>query len=185
MTVYRRLTSADGCMYNRAMEMYRGSFPMHEQRESDSQRRIMGDGDYHFELICAGEALLGCILYWETLDFIYVEHFFIAPEQRGKGCGRQALEWLKAQGRPVILEIDPITDEISRRRKNFYERAGFAENPFKHVHPPYHSGMEGHPLTVMSCPEPLSGDLYQKFSRYLRQRVMGQDKDCSPSSPRL
>jgi len=43
-------------------------------------------------------------------------------------------------------------DEIARRRKGFYERCGYAENPYPHVHPPYHCGNKGHELVVMSAP---------------------------------
>ena len=36
-------------------------------------------------------------------------------------------------------EIDPPTGDISRRRKGFYERGGFVENPYPHIRPPYHA----------------------------------------------
>ncbi|MBQ8390458.1 MAG: GNAT family N-acetyltransferase [Oscillibacter sp.] len=170
----KRLTSAEHPLFARAMEGYGVSFPLHEQRERDSQRAIMGHPEYHFDLILEGEALLGCLLYWEIGEFIYVEHFFILPEKRNGGCGAQALELLAGKGKCVILEIDPVVDEISRRRKGFYERCGFVENPYPHVHPPYHAGNKGHSLVVMSCPEELSEELYQKFFHHLCHTVMGQ-----------
>ena len=89
-------------------------------------------------------------------SFPFHEHFCILPDLRNKKYGQRALELLKEWGKSIILEIDPPVDEISLRRKSFYERAGYRENPFSHVHPPYHAGYSGHPLTVMSCPEPLS-----------------------------
>ena len=89
---------------------------------------------------------------------------------------RAALEALCAQCGLVILEIDPPVDEISIRRKGFYERAGYAENPFFHVHPPYHKGMEGHELVVMSSPSAISPDMFGKFTDYLKNTVM---KGCA------
>ncbi|MEI3140799.1 MAG: hypothetical protein V8S34_04075 [Lawsonibacter sp.] len=61
-----------------------------------------------------------------------------------------------------MLEIDPPVDELSIRRKGFYERAGFWANPFLHVHPPYrpHSG---HPLTVMTYPTPWDRGTYETW----------------------
>ena len=75
-------------------------------------------------------------------------------------------------GKPLILEIDPPSDSISERRKGFYQRCGFRENPFHHIHPPYHEGFDGHELTVMTYPRTISAELYGTFFAYLRQRVM-------------
>lgn len=168
-----RLTTAEHGMYARAMELYRQSFPFHEQREGASQARIMRDGAYQFNLVYDGETFVGLVLCWETERFLYVEHFCICPDLRNQRYGQRALELLCQRGKPVILEIDPPVDEISIRRKGFYQRAGYRENPFPHVHPPYHRDCSGHPLTVMSCPEPLTEALYREFDQYLKDVVMG------------
>ena len=44
---------------------------------------------------------------------------------RGRGYGAQALSLLGERKKTVILEIDPPNDEVSARRKAFYERAGY------------------------------------------------------------
>ena len=106
-----------------------------------------------------------------------MEHFAIAPELRGGGVGARALAELCGQGIPVILEIDPPVDEISIRRQHFYERCGFAKNPFPHVHPPYRKGFRGHPLVVMSAPGVLPQETYDHFAGYLQNTVMS---DCVP-----
>jgi hypothetical protein len=103
-----------------------------------------------------------------------VEHFCILPALRGRGCGQQALELLGQQGKTVILEIDPPVDEVSLRRRGFYLRCGFAENPFPHVHPPYHEGNHGHDLVVMSSPRSLTAAECGAFKTYLNDVVMGQ-----------
>ena len=72
----------------------------------------------------------------------------------------------------MILEIDPPADDISVRRKNFYERAGYRANGFEHVHPPYRRGFNGHRLVIMSSPAPLSEEEYKIFARYLSETVM-------------
>ena len=45
-------------------------------------------------------------------------------------------------------------------------------NPFPHVHPPYHDGLTGHALLVLSRPEALEEDVYQAFAQYLHTVVM-------------
>ena len=49
---------------------------------------------------------------------------------RGRGYGAQALSLLGERKKTVIPEIDPPKDEVSVRRKAFYERAGYRANPF-------------------------------------------------------
>src|SRR5699024_998991 len=112
------------------------------------------------------------ILYWEQPNFFYVEHFCVLPQLRGMGFGSRALELLQAKGKPVILEIDPPRDAVSRRRKGFYERCGFAENPFAHLHPPYRRGAAGHDLVVMSSPAALTEEEYDRFAAFLNGHVM-------------
>lgn len=72
----------------------------------------------------------------------------------------------------VILGIDPPNDEVSVRRKAFYERAGYRANPFEHIHPPYHSEYKGHRLVVMTCPTAISENEYKNFNGYLENVVM-------------
>ncbi|EHL65409.1 GNAT family N-acetyltransferase [Cloacibacillus evryensis] len=155
-----------------ATALYAASFPLHERREDESQRAVLDDEEYHFNLLFEGETFLGLLLCWETERFIYVEHFCILPEMRGKDYGGRALALLSKMGRSVILEIDPPEDDISIRRKAFYERSGYRANGFTHVHPPYRRGFDGHRLVVMSSPAPLSDDGYKDFFRYLCERVM-------------
>ena len=78
-------------MFAPAMELYGMSFPYNEQREPDSQAKIMSDPEYHFELIYENESFVGTVLSWENADFIYVEHFCMLPDVRGRGCGARAL----------------------------------------------------------------------------------------------
>ena len=166
-----RIEDAGHPMYRRAMELYAGSFPAHERREDASQRRILGEEEYHFALLYDGDTFVGELLYWETASFRYVEHFCILPELRGRRYGERALAELGGE-KPVLLEIDPPVDEISRRRKSFYERCGFRASPYPHLHPPYHQTGRGHALVVMSHPAELGWADYEAFARYLRETVM-------------
>ena len=126
---------------------------------------------YHFDAICPDGMFIGEALSWKIGDFRYIEHFCIQPEMRNKRYGQRALALL-LQAHPLMLEIDPPIDEISLRRKGFYERCGFVANPFPHVHPPYHPGNHGHALVVMSAPAPLTQKDYDAFNRYLQDEIM-------------
>ena len=167
-----RLRTENHPLMERARMLYAQSFPAHEQRQYSSQRSIMGHEQYHFGLVMEGGEFAGLMLYWETDSFIYVEHFCMLPELRGKGLGSRALALLGACGKTVILEIDPPVDAVSVRRRQFYERAGFVANPYHHVHLPYHREYAGHELVVMSRPSAITRAQYDAFAKFLTQTVM-------------
>lgn len=175
---FQRITSEQDKMYREAMNLYQISFPEHEQREEPSQKRILHNENYHFTLIFDEKIFVGLILYWENVRFLYVEHFCIRPQLRGRSYGRKTLDLLnraaEKNDKKVILEIDPPIDEVSIRRKGFYEKAHYQANGFSHIHPPYHRNHQGHSLVVMSYPAALSQADYQEFDRYLREIVMDQ-----------
>ena len=169
---FERVTDTTHRMYGRALQLYQISFPSHEQRESASQAKILRDNEYHFDLIYDGNVFIGLILYWAPKDFIYVEHFCVLPEMRNRKYGKRSLELLGQQGKIVILEIDPPIDEVSISRKSFYERSGFVENPYSHIHPPYHKKNSGHDLLIMSYPVKIAQAEYDRFHHYLERQVM-------------
>ncbi|MDO5111800.1 MAG: GNAT family N-acetyltransferase [Clostridia bacterium] len=169
---FERLSNIEHPMYDNALELYRISFPSHEQREPISQTQILNDDEYCFSLIYDEGVFVGLILYWDAGSFIYVEHFCILPEMRNKSYGQRALELLGQNNKTVILEIDPPVDALSVHRKGFYERNGFIENPYPHVHPPYHKGNAGHDLVVMSYPAGITQAAYDAFKHYLDHHVM-------------
>ena len=168
----KRITHVSHPMYHEALKLYQISFPYHEQRGEASQEKILSDNDYHFCLIYDEKIFIGLVLYWETDRFIYIEHFCILPEMRNKQYGQETLSVLMEQSKTVLLEIDPPLDDISKRRKGFYERCGYTENYFSHIHPPYHKGSEGHDLVIMTCPKQISQEAFDAFSQYLKNRVM-------------
>ena len=167
-----RLNTSENKIFIEAMELYKKSFPIHEQRSLISQKKILNNEEYHFNLIYDGDIWVGMILFWETQDFIYVEHFCINPEMRNKKYGQRALELLNKFEKAVILEIDPPIDEISNRRKAFYERLQYKANVYVHIHPPYGLDNKGHTLVVMSHPTMLSKVDYESFYDYLEITVM-------------
>lgn len=167
---FKRITRTDDPLYARAIALYHDSFPLHEQREALSQSRILENDAYHFNVICDNGAFVGEILYWAIGDFFYIEHFCIDLAVRNKGYGQKTLSAL--QNTPLVLEIDPPIDEISIRRKRFYERSGFVENPYPHVQLPYHRGGAEHRLVIMSRPRTLSRSEYEGINEYLHNTVM-------------
>lgn len=166
------IKSAAHPMYQKALALYQISFPPCEQRESASQERILSEDEYSFCLIYDGDAFVGLVLFWETERFIYIEHLCILPEMRNRRYGEKILSLLSEKQKTLILEIDPPIDDISKRRKGFYARCGFMDNPYPHIHPPYHRENNGHSLMILTHPKRISQDEYNVFNRYLQEKVM-------------
>ena len=179
---FEYITSSTHPLYEQALELYRNSFPVHEQRERASQDSILAYSNYRFGLVFDAATFVGLALFWQTDSLIYVEHLCIRPELRNRRYGQRVLDMLATHHLPVILEIDPPLDDISMRRKRFYERCGFFANDFSHVHPPYHAGLQGHALVVMSSPAPIPPETYQSFNRLLCNTVMHQAYPTEASS---
>ncbi len=155
------------------LRLYTASFPLDEQRRPDEIKRILSRADYHVEAWMEGDGLLGFLAWWDCPGVRYIEHYAIDPARRGGGCGSKFLtEWI-ADGRlPVLLEIEPATDETSRRREVFYQRLGFVRNPFSHGHPSYHDGTGWVDLWIMTWPQAVSEEKYLAFREKFRGEIL-------------
>ncbi|MGI5962906.1 MAG: GNAT family N-acetyltransferase [Lawsonibacter sp.] len=176
---FERITSPDHPAFAQAFALYEISFPIHERRFREKQENVLAHPEYHCEVILEAGKFIGILLYWEYEGGFYVEHFAVDPALRGQSYGSRALRALGKQGKPVVLEIDPPVDEISVRRKHFYQKIGFQENTFPHVHPPYRPGFKGHDLVIMSFPGPLNKQEYETFASYLANTVMADCQDVN------
>ena len=77
---------------------------------------------------------------------------------RGKEDGSRLLaDIIEKSGKTVLLEIDPLEDDVSKARLAFYQRSGFIEKPYPRFHPPYCEGFAAHPLIVLTPGQPLPG----------------------------
>ena len=153
--------------------LYESSFPIFEQRTSIQQEYAFRCSQYHLCEYWDGDTFVGFISYWEFERQIYIEHLAVDTAQRGKGYGSQVLDsFVASTPKTVILEIDPVVDDISRARLRFYERCGFRRNGFQHRHPAYREGYKPHPLVVLSSGRQITQDEYEEFSRNLKEIVM-------------
>lgn len=174
-----RLTTVDAVLYKAFREIYDISFPIFEQRTEQQQTDAFADSRYHLDCYTGNEPgrLQGFIAYWRFENYTYVEHFAIHPDERGKGLGGQILSNLIEQesGR-VLLEIDPVVDEISAARLRFYQSYGFVENSYAHIHPAYREEYPDHSLVVLSTEGMMSNAEYEVFASDLNLIVMKKEK---------
>lgn len=168
-----RLTEMNDPWYPLFREIYDRSFPVHEQRTLLQQDRAFADPRYRLEGWTDNDRLIGLMGWWKLGPYLYIEHYAIHPEARGKKYGSLFLQHIQeTHPERLVLEIDPVTDEQSARRLRFYQNAGFSVNPYPHIHPPYREGFSGHPLTVLSSRGLLTEQEYVRFYKDLVNIVM-------------
>lgn len=169
-----RIKTTEDPLFASLWEIYENSFPYAERRTPAHQRTALRSADYHMNAYAEDGAVAGLIGYWEFPDYLYVEHLAVNPELRGSGHGSRIMrELIGSTDKTIILEIEPVEDEATARRLRFYEKLGFRTNPYRHPQHRYH---EDDPddllLTILSYPDPISAQTYERFNRDLQDVVM-------------
>jgi GNAT superfamily N-acetyltransferase len=69
------------------------------------------------------------LIYIELEDFLFIDYVYVSAASRGQGIGRRLIEQLQANGKPIILEVEPLDydDSDTEKRRRFYTRAGFQQ----------------------------------------------------------
>ncbi|MCM1033993.1 MAG: GNAT family N-acetyltransferase [Paludibacter sp.] len=166
------ITNIEHPLYKDFADLYASSFPLCEQRTVNQQQWAFEQSDYQLIAYCNRGAFVGFLSIWRMHSCIYVEHFSVQKSLRGKGWGSRILQDFQQQNNHcIILEIDPVCDDVTRARLRFYEHCGFCQNPYHHLHPPYREGFKPHPLTIMSYPSALTQTLFHEFTSDLQQMM--------------
>lgn len=164
-----QLITSHSPYYAQAQRLYLDAFPARERR--DGENMLPENAHFRPAVLRRGEELGGILFYWESREFIFLEHFAVEPRLRNAGLGAKALTLLKELGKPIILEIELPEDELTRRRKLFYERNGFRENPWHHIQPKYRRGDKDLALMLLSYPAAIMEDTWQRFETFLEENV--------------
>lgn len=151
--------------YPQFVDLYLSAFPLYERRNPDTLPDIFARADYHVDAWVSEDKLLGFLAWWSNDDFSFVEHYAIHPDSRSFGFGSRFLqEWMNEHKETIILEIEPVVDELTGRRLSFYQRLLFSTNEhIRHEQPPYHKGLQAVPLEVLSFPGKITEEQYQHF----------------------
>lgn len=167
------ITDFDNEWFSTFYDIYHISFPIHEQRKDKQQKKAFENNRYHLDVLVEDEKFISFIAWWDFNRYIYIEHFAVNPELRGQSLGSKTLRrFAEINNKVIILEIDPLIDEISKKRFEFYDKLGFQLNPYTHYHPAYKEGYAPHKLLVLSLHEKIDTDLYQQFKSDLSKIVM-------------
>lgn len=153
------------------------AFPPEERRPMPQQRTYADHNPlFHPHAVMENGTFAGLLNYWTLQGFIYIEHLATCPSLRGGGLGKRILQQLIAQTTvPIVLEVEPPTNEISVRRIGFYKRCGFTLwEQQNYMQPAYADDLPSIPLLLM-----VYGDLdeqkdFAHICREIHTKVYGK-----------
>jgi ribosomal protein S18 acetylase RimI-like enzyme len=154
--------------------LYETSFPLYERRTWENFLLALSSPDMQLFLLTEEHAA-GFVITWKLEDFLYIEHFAISPNLRGKQYGGKVLDSILALSNgKVILEVEHEHDEDSKRRISFYTRKGFHKAFFTYMQPPYRNDAPSHPMLIMAVPEISTEEEFKKITDLIRMQVYEQ-----------
>ena len=169
---FLRIDPDDQERWENVWELFEGSFPESERRKKEDHLLACNDERF-FPLSAWDEGkLIGLIFFWEWNNYRYLEYLAVIPEIRRQGYGSQMLRHLMNSRHTTILEIDPLINELSVQRLQFYERAGFTLTPYRFEHLPYRLNARPKELLILSYPEMITKETHNDFLRFVNREVI-------------
>ncbi|MFA7494556.1 MAG: GNAT family N-acetyltransferase [Proteiniphilum sp.] len=169
---YLRIAPDDTDRWKSVWELYEGSFPLAEKRKKEDHLRAYADTRFFPLSAWEGKELIGLIFFWEWDSYRYLEYLAVNPRLRGQSFGSQMLRYLRDSEHTIILEIDPLINELSVRRLQFYERAGYTLTPYRFMHLPYRLEAEPQELLILSYPNMITKEQHNDFIRFVNEEVI-------------
>ncbi|MDD2439936.1 MAG: GNAT family N-acetyltransferase [Methanosarcinaceae archaeon] len=171
----KKISTAEDANFPKLWRICKTAFPLPERRVLEQQLEIFEKRSYNLDAWIQKKQVIGFMGWWDFEQFRYVEHYAINPEYRARGYGSSFLqEWLSESRKKVILEIEPVRDEKTQRRLNFYKKLAFVENDYKHLQPPFHKGGKAVLYEILSYPEKIQPEIYNSFVAKQKFEVMPQ-----------
>lgn len=175
-------TFGDKCANLREMrDLYAEAFPKSERRAFSAYETVCRNEPGFVPYTLRGEAgePIGLFWYWETEDFVYLEHFAIEKTHRNGGLGAKILAEFMDGHPNVVLEAEDPVDDITRRRIGFYQRCGMIDNGFAYENPGYWTVAMPHRLRIVSS-RPMTADQCRAFAEgFIKQKPLAYIADPS------
>ncbi len=169
---FLKIEPEDKSRWSEVWKLYEESFPVAERRKAEDHLSACNDNRFFPLSVWDGNQLIGLMFFWEWDNYRYLEHLAVNPDLRGHGYGTQLLNYLRESNHTIILEIDPLINELSVRRLQFYERAGFTLTPYRFVHLPYRLDGIKQELLILSYPKMITKEQQNHFLEFLGEEVI-------------
>ena len=149
------------------------SFPKNEYRAKENQKKLLKNPMYKLDVKTdeSGKTI-AFIASWDFPKFLFIEHLAVDPSCRGKGMGSKIMkDFINNSKKPIVLEIEIPNDEISIKRKNFYEKLGFKLNNHEYYQLPLRKGDKPMKLNLMSYPNEIPDETFEIIENIIQSYV--------------
>ncbi|RWZ55144.1 N-acetyltransferase [Halobacillus fulvus] len=99
-------------------------FPVEEMKSKEHMETLLKEkSDVYYK----DEGEHHVLMYAEFDSFLFIDYVYVSTASRGQGLGHKLIEKMKAKGKPIILEVEPVDYEETdtAKRLRFYQREGF------------------------------------------------------------
>ena len=137
--------------FERVYNIMESSFPINEIRSRQGQYELLKKENYSLYIKKEQGKIIGFISVWDLYDFNFIEHFAIDKNYRNKGVGSKMLKQvINNSDKTVVLEVEPIINETTKKRVDFYTRNGMFYHDFYYEQPALEKERERVELKIMS-----------------------------------
>lgn len=162
--------------FERVYTMMEDAFPPNEMRTKEKQMELFTTRkNYH--VICLGnerknEEVFAFIIVWDITGYIFIENFAVDSSVRGKGFGGLLLDWVVEEfKKPVLLEVEPPVDTMTKRRVGFYQGHNFHLCDEDYLMPPLREGDKFFPLKLMRTPNAITKEEFRPIQKLIYREV--------------
>ena len=151
----RQVINCNDDLLDKVKSLYMISFPEDERRPWENIEEMIINQSPYFKINVAtdeNDNFIGFMTTWQLPDTLYVEHFAVEQNLRGKGLGAEFFHSVTDGAENVVLEVElPHSGEMADRRISFYERNGLkAMKDFPYFQPPYRDDLQQVPMMLMT-----------------------------------
>jgi len=157
--------------FEKAWKLYLDSFPEIERRTLEEQEEILTDKNFKMTCYVEDDVLISIVFYWKISSYTFLEHFAVNSELRGQSLGSKILQKFINDKKNIVLEIEPIVDEITQKRLKFYKKFGFVVNTHEHLQIPFREGAKELKLLLMSQEKTLSQQEYKVLYESMKKSL--------------
>lgn len=158
------------CKLDEVWDIFTDSFEDDLRRSYEGQKQLLNDRIYHLDHIIDEGVVVGFISWWDLDEFIFVEHFAVDKNQRGKGLGARTVCDMLGKDKTIILEVEPAHTLIDEKRIAFYKRCGMFLNEYFYMQPALQPSYKPVELIIMSS-KPLLEDEFNKVKHTLYKKI--------------
>lgn len=158
--------------FNNFYKLLEQDFCLEERRSKIDQIRALENSNFYSDFIYEKKQLVGYICYWKLNDFIFIEHFSILKDLRGKGIGGTFFkQFLDSFNKLIVFEVERGVNNIAQRRIAFYEKIGVTLNNYDYYQPSYHKSGDAIPMFLMSYNRGISKKEFNNIVDKLNKEV--------------